>query len=250
MALLPRKYFLISLAILISLTTSAQENSQDSNCERFVTVDGTLLNYTIYFENISTELATSLIIVDTLSPNLNMESFELGAASHSFDFAILDDHVICWIFHDINLVAPNKNGERNSGFIKYHIDNISEIPGLGAISNHSSLHFNYSNDLMPDFSETDKFKHFDYITISERNELAITVDVDIDHDELHITTPPECTEEQLTIEIFNEVGTVEFIGKLNNNHLITLDTSFLTGGKHFLSVYDDHHHESLKGFVH
>ena len=60
-----------------------------------------------------------------------------------------------------------------------------------------------------------------------------------------------CEEEQLmTIEIFDEDGTVEFIGKLNNNHLITLDTSFLTGGKHFISVYDDHHHESLKGFVH
>lgn len=250
MALHPIKYLLTSLALLITLTISAQGGEKDSNCERFVTVDGTLLNYTIYFENNSNEVATSLIIVDTLSPNLNMESFELGAASHSFDFAILDDHVICWIFHDINLASLGGDGTTNRGFVKYHIDNASEIPGLGAISNHSSIHFNYSDDLMPDFSETDKFKHFDYIVISERNELAITLDVDIAHDEIHITTPLECTEEQLTIEIFDEDGTVEFIGKLNNNHLITLDTSFLTGGKHFISVYDDHHHESLKGFVH
>ena len=63
---------------------------------------------------------------------------------------------------------------------------------------------------MPNFSDTEKFDHFEYLNIAERNELAITLDVDLNHDELHITTPTACTEEQLTIEIFNEDGIVEF----------------------------------------
>ena len=170
-------------------------------------------------------------------------------SSFSFDFTFLDDHVACWIITDLNLPGSSVDEIRSKGFVKYHIDHLEAEHLLSEVKNHAHIHFNYSIEKDYTFADLYHLDHYDYDKVESKNELGISVFLNRSGHEIDIITSRKCREEQLTVEIFDEDGIVEFIGKLNNENHILLDTSFLHSGSHTLSVYDNHHHESLAYFI-
>ena len=244
---LKRTYFSL-LLILTLVVLSPLSGQAQSSKEGFTTVDDTLLNYTILFQNKSQDTVHSIVIIDTISEFLDLSTFELGASSHPFEFSFIAERVGCWVIHDVEILPEIVGHTAGNGFVKYHIDHLEDQHSLNEIHNHALIHMNTDSNIDISGIPLNEFKHFDYDIAHKRNDLNIAILFDSETAEMDIVTPETLTDEQVTIEIFNEDGLVEFIGKLNNQQHILLNTAFLHHGHHILSVYDNKHHESWQHF--
>lgn len=220
--------------------------SQSTTSEQVVSVDSTMLSFTIKFCNSSSDTVHSLLIIDTLSSGLDLASFELGVSSHHYDFMFLDDNVVCW--HIYNVRIPGVSDTlHNCGFVKYHIDGLESNEGVANIQNRPSVYYNYDSDFSIDVDNIENLQHHEFVGVEHKANVFIEIS-DKKKNQMVISPNKSFTDEQVYVEIFDENGTVEFLGKLNNQKNIKLNTSFLKSGTHYLDVYDNHHHEVVQHF--
>jgi hypothetical protein len=87
-------------------------------------------------------------VIDTLDENLNVESFEMGAASHSNQLSMQTvksgKTFLRWQFNNIQLPDSNVNEPASNGFIQFRI---SPKPGLALgskVRNHAEIYFDFN----------------------------------------------------------------------------------------------------------
>ncbi len=222
--------------LLIFSNTIAQYQS-----EKMVTADDSTLHYTISFESHNKDTLKTIVVIDTLSTFLNTNTFTLSGASHPYKFSFIDDHVACWVFYD------RSDQKNETGYIKYAIDVMPKHPDLMKIINHAHVQVNNKTDSL--VSLTGNFEDHKNDRSSKLNHLGMSMTYNELNDELDIMPSDSIHLEQYTVEIYNRDGVVEFIGKLNYDEHIFINTSFLESGEHFVSIQDYEHHESLLRFV-
>ncbi|MFW6302970.1 MAG: DUF7619 domain-containing protein [Bacteroidales bacterium] len=108
-------------------------------------IDSThMLEYKIRFQNTGTAPAQKVVIIDTISPHLDIESFQHMSASHECTVDILYDNLMRWTFENINLPDSGSNEPASHGYVKFKI---SQQPGnelYTMITNGSSIFFDYN----------------------------------------------------------------------------------------------------------
>ena len=237
-----RRIVVIGLVFIVAHFTRAQSTSS----EQVVSVDSTMLSFTIKFCNSKTDTVHSLLIIDTLSADLDVSSFELGVSSHHYDFVYLDENVVCWHIYDVRIPGIS-DSLHNCGFVKYHIDSKSDDKKSGALFNNPSVYYNYDSDFTLDVANIAAFQHHEFVGVEHKANVFVEIS-DKRKGQMVIMPSNSFTDEQVYVEIFDENGTVEFLGKLNNQEKIRLNTSFLKPGSHYLDIYDNHHHEVVQHF--
>jgi len=101
------------------------------------------LEYTIRFQNTGTDTAFTVMVMDTLSPLLDVNSLQMINASHPFDFWV-ENRLLRCNFTSILLPDSNANEVESHGFVKFRI---KPLPGLLAgnnIPNSASIYFDYN----------------------------------------------------------------------------------------------------------
>jgi hypothetical protein len=107
------------------------------------------LEYTIIFTlDQDADTFERVVIRDTLSELLNLNSLEMGAASHPYDFTLYQNGVLKITFDSIHLLAGGGNGGADNdptqkGFVSFRL---SQKPNnaIGAvISNRAAVYFDY-----------------------------------------------------------------------------------------------------------
>ncbi|HRF82091.1 MAG TPA: hypothetical protein PL070_18610, partial [Flavobacteriales bacterium] len=83
-----------------------------------VTLGETPIEYTIRFQNTGTYLAERVVILDTLSTDLQWESMRFIASSHDHTWYIVNG-VLHVIHNDIMLPDSNSNEAASHGFFKF-----------------------------------------------------------------------------------------------------------------------------------
>lgn len=237
-----RKIVAIGLLFVIAHFTRAQSTSS----EQVVSLDSTMMSFTIKFCNSTEDTVHSLLIVDTLSAGLDVSSFELGVSSHHYDFVYLDSNVVCWHIYNVRIPGIS-DSLHNCGFVKYHIDGVEADGKLESQLNKPSVYYNYDSDFTLDVANIANFQHHEFVGIEHKANVFVEIS-DKKKGQMLIKPSDSFTDEQVYIEIFDENGTVEFLGKLNNQEKIKLNTSFLKPGTHYLDIYDNHHHEVVQHF--
>lgn len=108
----------------------------------------TQLEYLVRFQNTGNDTAFTVYVIDTLDTNLNPESIELGAASHSYQLSMQTVRsgktFLRWQFDNILLPDSNTNLLKSNGFIQYRI---SPKPGLALgskVRNHAEIYFDFN----------------------------------------------------------------------------------------------------------
>jgi hypothetical protein len=107
-----------------------------------------LLNYKVYFENVDSASADAenIVIVDTLSANLDWNTLTFGQMSHpqvceaNFDS---ESGVITWSCDSI-MLPPNTNPPDGEGWVSYSIKPLPQLSTGTIISNHASIKFDYN----------------------------------------------------------------------------------------------------------
>jgi len=100
--------------------------------------------YTVRFQNTGTDTAFKVIIKDTLSQKLSLESFEILSASHPYYFEVEDGYTAKWVFENILLPDSNVNEAASHGFVKYRISTASALELGDSLKNQAAIYFDFN----------------------------------------------------------------------------------------------------------
>jgi uncharacterized repeat protein (TIGR01451 family) len=107
----------------------------------------TELEYKIRFQNMGTAEAVNIVVVDTLSQHLDLTTFQMMSASHTYKLKferVNDKQVAFWTFTDINLPAKSVNEPASHGYIKFKIKHLPTIAEGTIIKNFADIYFDYN----------------------------------------------------------------------------------------------------------
>jgi len=107
---------------------------------------GTLLDYKIRFQNTGTDTAYQVTIVDTLSPFLDIATFEAGSFSHPYSLTVSGKGrpVLSFSFPSIYLPDSNRNEPASNGFINFRIKPKAGTPLGTKILNKADIYFDFN----------------------------------------------------------------------------------------------------------
>lgn len=110
------------------------------------TPTGTALKYKIRFQNTGTDVAYRVVVVDTLSENLDLSTLQMGAASHKYTFEVSGKGrpVLTWSFNDILLPDSTSNEAGSHGYIQFSIKPKAGLPAKTPVENFADIFFDFN----------------------------------------------------------------------------------------------------------
>jgi uncharacterized repeat protein (TIGR01451 family) len=127
---------------------SSVHSSYDPN-EKEVVPQGDVLpntefTYTIYFQNTGNDTALDIFIIDTISTNLDIRTFQPIFSSHPYTVQVYSGNVVRFIFDNIYLPDSNVNEPASHGFIQYKIHTLPGLTTGTQISNTADIYFDFN----------------------------------------------------------------------------------------------------------
>jgi uncharacterized repeat protein (TIGR01451 family) len=103
-----------------------------------------VLDYTIRFQNTGTDTAFNITVTDTLAAELDIETFQAGAASHPYALSFKPGRVVEWRFNNILLPDSNTNEQASHGLIGFQIRPVQPV-ALGTVfENKANIYFDFN----------------------------------------------------------------------------------------------------------
>lgn len=112
-----------------------------------VASDTAYLDYTIRFQNTGNDTAFNVMLIDTLSTNLNIASLEMISASHPYT-ADIENRVLRFRFSDILLPDSTINEPLSHGYVRYRIRPLKTLALGTEIRNRAAIYFDYNDPVM------------------------------------------------------------------------------------------------------
>lgn len=109
-----------------------------------ITLQDSVLNYLVRFQNTGTDSAHNIYILDTLSDKLDVITLKVTGFSHPYKIEILNGNILKFRFNNIMLPDSNINEPLSHGFIAYSIEqkNTNQIGDV--INNTASIYFDFN----------------------------------------------------------------------------------------------------------
>ncbi|MBI1227096.1 MAG: hypothetical protein GC192_17830 [Bacteroidetes bacterium] len=140
----------------LSSTTECQPNissfdpndkrafSEGKFVERFIPADS-IIEYQICFQNTGTDTAFNIVVTDTLSSLLDIESIIAGASSHPYHMELERNNILKFVFNDIMLPDSNVNEPASHGFVKFRIRHKPGLVPGDVIPNKAAIYFDFND---------------------------------------------------------------------------------------------------------
>lgn len=145
--------------------------------------NSTDLEYMIRFQNTGTDTAFTVVIRDTISPHLNIETLHPGVASHPYTFDIDNPNVAVFTFDNIMLPDSNVNEAASHGFIKFNIKQQADNPVGTVLENEASIYFDFNEPIIT-------------------NAVTHTIREDFFTNSVSVVTPSEVDEAGISVNVF------------------------------------------------
>ncbi len=136
----------------IDTTHQTVVGSYDPN-DKHVSPEGNIPNngqdlvYTIRFQNTGTAPAVNVVILDTLSNNLDWSTFEFKDASHNLNIQ-REGEFVGFLFSNIMLPDSNANEAESHGFVSYKIKALPNLAQGAQIKNTASIYFDFNEPIV------------------------------------------------------------------------------------------------------
>ncbi len=104
---------------------------------------GQYITYKIRFQNVGNYPAENVVILDTLSPDLDVKTLTHVSASHESKMTIIDKHILCWEFDNIYLPDSVHNEPESHGYVQFKIKPIDDLPVGRIVKNSATIIFDY-----------------------------------------------------------------------------------------------------------
>ena len=103
-----------------------------------------ILDYTIRFQNTGTDTAFNIVVIDTLPPDVDVLTFQAGAASHPYTYSLTGEGLLKFTFNNILLPDSNTNEPLSHGLVNFRIKPIQPIYLGQTISNEADIYFDFN----------------------------------------------------------------------------------------------------------
>lgn len=193
---------------------------------------GTEFTYTIQFQNLGTDTAFNIYVLDTLNTNLDISTYHPVASSHLMQADILTGNVLRFNFSNIMLVNSSTNEPLSHGWLTYQV---SAKPGLvngTIITNTAGIYFDFNPAVMTNTTLNTIDINLGISTPPAGKELNLQVFPNPAQNEVNIQTTTELYNAELTI--INPLGQrIRRISNINGNKL-TIDSKDFGDGIYFI----------------
>jgi len=115
--------------------------------------NGEKLDYTINFQNTGNDTAFTVLLIDTLSNNLDLSTFQILSNSHPMVVNFYDN-VVWFRFNNILLPDSNTNENMSHGFVKYRIQPKSSLILGDEINNTAYIYFDFNAPIITNTTNT------------------------------------------------------------------------------------------------
>ena len=105
--------------------------------------NGDYIDYTIRFQNTGTDTAFNIVIRDTLNEDLQANTLQMQASSHSCK-ATVKDNIVFFEFLNILLPDSNVNEPKSHGFVSFRIKPQATVQPNTTIPNKAAIYFDYN----------------------------------------------------------------------------------------------------------
>jgi uncharacterized delta-60 repeat protein/uncharacterized repeat protein (TIGR01451 family) len=113
--------------------------------------ENTLMSYRIRFQNTGNDTAFTVVIRDTLPPYLDLNTLEVGAASHAYTFQT-HGRTLIWTFNDILLVDSTTNEPESHGYVNFKIRQDADLPRGTRIQNRAGIYFDFNDPIITNYA--------------------------------------------------------------------------------------------------
>jgi uncharacterized repeat protein (TIGR01451 family) len=199
--------------------------------------NGQTLNYTIHFQNTGTDTAFTVTVKDTLSSNLDINTFQFIGSSHPCIYEITGTGNMKFTFYNILLTDTFTNEQLSHGYVSYKIKAIDNLPLGTQIKNTAFIYFDFNQPI---------------VTNTTLNTIANTTGIPFVKNNYSANVFPNPLQEvatleingtnvssKLTVKLFDAMGREinVAVSKLDNNRF-AIHRNDLTSGLYFYQVSD------------
>ncbi len=185
------------------------------------------LTYTIHFQNTGNASAIDIKLIDTLSNNLDLNTFSVINNSHPL-ITSLTGNKLLFKFNNINLPDSASNPAGSMGFVQYKIKPLPNLPGGTQIKNRAHIYFDFNAPI---------------VTNTSTNNFILTTGLNGSKQSNQISVYPNPNsgnfvveaKEKITIELFDVVGKVVLHQQLSEGKT-KIDISEYANGIYFLKT--------------
>ncbi len=195
--------------------------------------NGELLHYVINFQNTGNDTAYNVVVVDTLSNNLDVSTFQLLENSHPVNVTWLSGNIINFRFENIYLPDSNINEPASHGHVVFNINAKTGLADGAVINNTAHIYFDFNPAIV-----TNTTVNTIEIPTSVQNitngSFAAKVFPNPANNELIITTEGK----NFSAQVFDIVGRTVATSITNNGNAV-INTSSLANGMYILTIKAD-----------
>ncbi|MEM7572773.1 MAG: cohesin domain-containing protein [Bacteroidota bacterium] len=175
----------------------------------------TSVDYKIRFQNTGNDTAFTVIIRDTIDTEVfDLNTLELGAASHDFFLRQTGDNALEFVFNNIQLPDSTIDEPNSHGYVHFSIDQLADLPDGTRLSNRAGIYFDFNPPIIT--NESWHIVGRDLLSTSVRN-FSLTggpVAVYPNPFESSLQLEHEDWPGTLTFELFDQLGRQVFTADL------------------------------------
>ncbi|MCB0695801.1 MAG: T9SS type A sorting domain-containing protein [Chitinophagaceae bacterium] len=121
---------------------------QGKGPEGIISVNDSVLEYKIHFQNLGTYKAQNIYILDTLDSDLDWATLTPIYKSHDCDVTMSENGVVRFQFDNIDLPTKTTNEEASNGLVIYTIHTKKGLPNGTKFTNNAAIYFDFNEPVI------------------------------------------------------------------------------------------------------
>ena len=113
-----------------------------------ITRADSLLTYQVRFQNTGTDTAFTVVVLDEISDELDINTVRPGASSHPYRLNIIDGKTLEFRFEDILLPDSFVNEPASNGFVLFDIKTKKDLPYGTTFENTAAIFFDFNEPII------------------------------------------------------------------------------------------------------
>ena len=194
------------------------------------------LTYLIRFQNTGNGPAVNIVVKDTLSPNVDINTFEMLSASHNYNIDILSGNVLRWKFNNIMLADSGSNEPASHGYIQYRIKRTNNNTPGTQIKNTAYIYFDFNEPVVTN-TAINTIETITGIKSSFNTNDEWNVYPNPSTGVLYIVNSSS-VKEASQIQVINSIGQTVLEETITSNYK-NIDLSKLNNGVYFVKIVSD-----------
>jgi len=196
------------------------------------------LTYLIRFQNTGNGPAVNIVVKDTLSPNVDINTFEMLGSSHNYMIDVLPGNVLRWKFNNIMLPDSNSNEPASHGYIQYRIKRTNNNTPGTQIKNTAYIYFDFNEPVVTN-TAINTIETITGIKSSFNTNDDWNVYPNPSTGVLYIVNS-SAVKETSQIQVINSIGQTVLEETITSNYK-NIDLSKLNNGVYFMKILSDKH---------